>query len=133
VLIATLLLVQGCGSSGDSSEPAQVGIPSVTAPTIPQPDQKTTTTKAEVAPTTNAEVAPKRSHKPARADAPASGTQAAADQNSAKRGGSRGSGDGKSNAAEDTKRAGSGAQSGTPESTSQGGSTEQMDEQRAGG
>jgi hypothetical protein len=123
VLVAILLLVQGCGSSGDSSERAQVSIPSVTAPSIPQPAGKTTT---------DAKVAPKPSHKPARADDPGSGTQAASDHDKATRGGSGGSGDGRSNAAEDAKRAGSGAQSGTPKSTPQAESTAKADQQRAG-
>jgi hypothetical protein len=125
VLVAILLVVQGCGSSGDSSEPAQVSIPSVTAPSIAQPDGQTTTNDAEVA--------PKPSHKPARADDSGSGTQAASDQGLVNRGGGGGSRDGKSNAAEDSKRAGSGAQSGTPGSTAQAESMAQADEQRAGG
>jgi hypothetical protein len=124
VLAAILLVLQGCGSSGDSSEPAQVSIPSVTAPSIAQPDGRTTTT--------NAEVAPKPSHKPARADDPGSGTQVASDQDTAKRGGS-GSGGGKSNAPEDAQRAESGAPSGTPGSTVQAESTAKADQQHAGG
>lgn len=125
VLVAILVIVQGCGSSGDSSEPAQVSVPSVTAPSIPQSGKATTTTDAKVA--------PKPSHKQAQADIPESGTPAATDQDKAKGGGSGSSGDGKSNAAKDAKRAGSGAQSGTPGSTAQAESTAQADKQRAGG
>ena len=123
VLVAILLLVQGCGSAGDSSERAQVSIPSVTAPSIRQPDEQTTTA--------NPEVATQPLQKPS--DDPGSGTQAATDQDKANRGGSGGSGKGKSDAAEDAKRAGSGAQSGTPGSTAQAESIAQADEQRAGG
>jgi hypothetical protein len=125
VLVASLLVVQGCGSSGDSSEPAQVSVPSITAPSIPQSGEATTTTDAQVA--------PKPSPKPAQADNPESGTPAATDQDNAKRGGSGGSAGGKSNAAEDTKRAGSGASSGTSESAAQSESNAKSDQQRAGG
>jgi hypothetical protein len=124
VLVAILLVVQGCGSSGDSSEPAQLSIPSVTAPAAPQQDARTTTTSTGVA----AQPSPK----PGRTDDPESGSKAANDQDTAKRGGS-GSGRGKSNAAEDAQRAEGGAPSGTPGSTAQAESTAKADEQRAGG
>jgi hypothetical protein len=125
VLVTSLLVVQGCGSSGNSSESAQVIVPSVTAPSIPQSGEATTTTDAQVA--------IKPSQNKGQADNPESGTQAATDQDKSKGGGSAGSGDGKTNVAEDTKRAGSGAHSGTPGSTAQAESTAQADKERAGG
>jgi len=125
VLAGILVIVQGCGSSDDSPGPAQVSVPSVTAPSIPQSGEATTTTDAQVA--------IKPSQNKGQADNPESGTQAATDQDKSKGGGSAGSGDGKTNVAEDAKRAGSGAQSGTPGSTAQAESTAQADKERAGG
>jgi hypothetical protein len=102
-----------------------VSVPSVTAPSIPQSGDATTTTHAQVA--------PKPTQKPTPADNPESGTPAATDQDKAKRSGSNGSEDGKSNTAEDVSRAGSGAQSGQSEAAAQSESTARADQQRAGG
>jgi hypothetical protein len=131
VLVAILLVVQGCGSSDDSSEPAQVSVPSVTAPSIPQPDPQARETNAGVAPKPSDKSAgadnAKSSQKSAGADNPESGTKVASDQDKAKRGGSGETADGKSTAASDAQRAQhpGGSQNGSP-------SQAEADRQKAG-